>query len=78
VEPPFVSFVQVVELEDSGVRLVSDSTLRFRERHEVVGSLEQAGFVVLEVRDAPDRPGLELVFVARATVESATTRRGRR
>jgi SAM-dependent methyltransferase len=78
VEPPFVSFVQVVELEDGGQRLVSDSTLRFRERHEVVDSLEQAGFVVLEVRDAPDRPGLELVFVARATVESATTRRGRR
>jgi hypothetical protein len=25
----------------------------------------RAGFAVLEIRDAPDRPGLELVFVAR-------------
>jgi ubiquinone/menaquinone biosynthesis C-methylase UbiE len=65
VAPPFVSFVQVVELENDGQRLVSDSTLRFRERHEIEASLERAGFTLDEVRDAPDRPGLELVFLAR-------------
>ena len=65
VNPPFISFRRTVEFEDGGDRLVSDSTLRFRERDEIGESLEQARFVVLEVRDAPDRPGLEFVFVAR-------------
>ncbi|WP_273651852.1 hypothetical protein [Cellulomonas fimi] len=45
--------------------LTSDSTLRFREQDEVVRSLAAAGFTVTEVRDAPDRPGREWVFVAR-------------
>jgi SAM-dependent methyltransferase len=62
---PFISFRQIVELEDVGDVLVSDSTLRFRDEREVVDSLARAGFELLEVRDAPDRPGLELVFVAR-------------
>jgi hypothetical protein len=30
-------------------------------------SLSAHGFVTLEVREAPDRPGLEHVFVARRT-----------
>lgn len=42
-----------------------DSTLRFRARDEVTASLVAAGFVVDEVRDAPDRPGREMVFIAR-------------
>jgi len=45
--------------------LTSGSTLRFRGRDELAGSLASAGFVVDEVRDAPDRPGLEFVFIAR-------------
>jgi hypothetical protein len=45
--------------------LTSDSTLRFRSRAEVEASLRAAGFAVAEVRDAPDRPGLALVFIAR-------------
>jgi hypothetical protein len=44
--------------------ITSDSTLRFRSRVEVERSLESAGFVVDEVRDAPDRPGREFVFIA--------------
>jgi hypothetical protein len=44
--------------------LTSDSTLRFRSRVEVEDSLAAAGFVTVEVRDAPDRPGRELVFIA--------------
>ena len=47
-----------------GAVVTSDSTLRFRSRAEVERSLGAAGFVVDDVRDAPDRPGRELVFVA--------------
>jgi hypothetical protein len=38
--------------------------LRFRGRDEVAASLIDHGFVVLDVREAPDRVGRELVFVA--------------
>jgi SAM-dependent methyltransferase len=51
-----------------GTRLTSDSTLRFRGRADLEGSLADAGFEVAEVRDAPDRPGKEWVFLARAAV----------
>lgn len=63
---PLVSFRHVVEFESDGAVLVSDSTLRFRDRDEIDHSLRRAGFTVLEVRDAPDRPGLEFVFVVQA------------
>ena len=48
-----------------GEVLTSDSTLRFRERDEVEADLVEHGYVVDDVRDAPDRPGRELVFLAR-------------
>lgn len=48
-----------------GEILTSDSTLRFREHSEVAASLAAAGYTVDEIRDAPDRPGREFVFVAR-------------
>jgi hypothetical protein len=48
-----------------GAVLTSDSTLRFRDRDTVERSLAEAGFDVVDVRDAPDRPGRELVVVAR-------------
>jgi SAM-dependent methyltransferase len=51
---------------DDGTRLTSDSTLRFRDRLGLEGALAEAGFEVAEVRDAPDRPGREWVFLARA------------
>jgi SAM-dependent methyltransferase len=63
---PFVSFRWTYRIERTGESLVSDSTLRFRGRAEIEASLDDAGFEVADVRDAPDRPGLELVFVARA------------
>lgn len=44
--------------------LTSTSTLRFAEREEVEAELTTQGYVVEEVRDAPDRPGREFVFVA--------------
>jgi SAM-dependent methyltransferase len=60
-----VSFRSTVVFASDGAVLTSDSTLRFRERAEIAGSLASAGLVVDEVRDAPDRPGLEFVFIAR-------------
>lgn len=48
-----------------GTIITSRSTLRFRTRDEVEASLRASGFEVAEVRDAPDRPGRELVFLAR-------------
>lgn len=64
VQPPLVSFRWTYVFEADGAVLTSDSTLRFREEPEVIESLEGAGFRVQEVRDAPDRPGCELVFIA--------------
>ena len=65
VDLPFVSFKSTLIFESDGAELVSHSTLRFRSRAEVEESLPANGFVVEDVRDAPDRPGRELVFVAR-------------
>jgi hypothetical protein len=50
----------------------SESTLRFRHRDEVTASLVAAGYLVDEVRQAPDRPGRELVFIARRADVSST------
>lgn len=48
-----------------GEVICSTSTLRFRERAEVEHDLDEHRFRVVDVRDAPDRPGKELVFLAR-------------
>jgi hypothetical protein len=60
---PFVTFRWTYRFEDSGEAVTSDSTLRFRSRDEVERCVARSGLVVDEVRDAPDRPGLEFVFV---------------
>jgi SAM-dependent methyltransferase len=62
---PLVSFRSTCVFPDGEV-LTSDSTLRFRERDEVQTDLSRHGYTVDEVRDAPDRPGRELVFLARS------------
>jgi SAM-dependent methyltransferase len=61
---PLVTFRWTFVFPD-GEALTSDSTLRFRERVEVEADLSARGFLVEEVRGAPDRPGRELVFFAR-------------
>ncbi|HET7018621.1 MAG TPA: methyltransferase domain-containing protein [Streptosporangiaceae bacterium] len=60
-----VTFSGVYIFESDGLRLTPSSSLRFRGRAEVEASLAAAGFELAEIRDAPDRPGSELVFVAR-------------
>jgi spermidine synthase len=60
-----ISFRSMTSFRRDDVELESVSTLRFRDRPQVEASLVQGGFQLLEVRDAPDRPGRELVFLAR-------------
>ncbi len=62
---PLVTFRWTCVFHADGATLTSDSTLRFRERDEVAESLIAQGFDVREIRDAPDRPGREFVFLAR-------------
>ena len=62
---PLVTFRSTCRFAADGQVLTSDSTLRFREREEVERDLEAHGYVVDDVRDAPDRPGREFVFLAR-------------
>ena len=64
VDLPFVSFRYTYTFLADGAVVTSDSTLRFRERDEVESSLAAAGYRVLDVREAPDRPGREFVFLA--------------
>jgi SAM-dependent methyltransferase len=61
---PFVSFRWTYLFPDGDV-LTSDSTIRFRERGEIEEALTAHGYGLAHVRDAPDRPGHELVFFAR-------------
>jgi len=61
-----VSFDSPNAFESDGSVITSRSTLRFRSRAALEASLVASGFVIDEVRDAPDRPGREMVFVARS------------
>lgn len=64
---PFVSFRYHYRFLSDGEVVTSDSTLWFREREDLESLLAEHGFRVLDVRDAPDRPGREYVFVAQRT-----------
>lgn len=59
---PLVTFDTTFVFPDE--RVVSTSVLRFRTMDDITADLDRAGFVVRSVRDAPDRPGREWVFVA--------------
>lgn len=65
VDGPLVTFRTTYVFAADGAVLTSDSTLRFREREEVEADLARHGYETEDVRDAPDRPGREFVFVAR-------------
>ncbi|MEM9464225.1 MAG: class I SAM-dependent methyltransferase [Actinomycetota bacterium] len=62
VDLPYVEFDGEYRFAD-GSRFTSRSRLWFRDRPTIDGSLNRAGFEVDEVRDAPDRPDLEWVYV---------------
>ncbi len=65
VEWPLVSFRWTWVFACDGTTLTSCSTLRFRDRVEIEADLHGSGYVLVDVRDAPDRPGQELVLLAR-------------
>lgn len=65
VDLPLVTFAHEYRFPD-GTMLDSSSTLRFREESELRLAALLAGFEVVEVREAPDRPGREHVVIARA------------
>lgn len=67
VDLPFVSFRYTYTFLADGAVITSDSTLRFRSREELHLSLAAQGYEVLDVRDAPDRPGHEYVFITQRT-----------
>jgi len=60
-----VTFRETFTFDRDGAVLTSESTLRFRTRAQLVESVTAAGLEVTDVRDAPDRPGRELVVLAR-------------
>jgi hypothetical protein len=63
----FISFRNTYTFLADGAVITSDSTLRFRSREEVESSLATHGYRVLDVRDAPDPPGCEFVFISQST-----------
>lgn len=65
VKLPLVSFRWTFRFLADGTILESDSTLRFRSRSEIVQALRACGLDVDNIRDAPDRPGREMVFIVR-------------
>jgi len=62
---PYVSFNWNYVFKKDGAVLTSESTIRFREIEEIQQSLKDSGFELLEIREAPDRPGKEFVFIAK-------------
>jgi hypothetical protein len=64
VKDSLVTFRSTTVFASDGEVLTSDSTLRFRERAEVLADLDRYGYLADEVRGAPDRPGREFVFIA--------------
>lgn len=62
---PYVSFKWTYVFHTDDSILTSESTIRYRNRMELEESLSEANFSLLDVRDAVDRPGKELVFIAR-------------
>jgi len=61
---PLVAFRQHFVFHVDGITMVSESSLRFRTQAEIAAALQKAGFELDEIRDAPDRPGMEFVFIA--------------
>ncbi|QSO53625.1 class I SAM-dependent methyltransferase [Alicyclobacillus curvatus] len=65
VRSSLVTFRWTYVFDSDGAIITSDSTLRFRSLEEISDSLREVGLSVEDVREAPDRPGWEFVFIAR-------------
>ena len=60
-----VSYRRTYVFTADGATVTSDSTRRFWSRAEIDSSLRSAGYTLVDVHDAPDRPGSEWIFIAR-------------
>jgi SAM-dependent methyltransferase len=83
IDGDLVSIRRTYVFAADGATLTSDSTRRYPPRPVIEESLTSAGYELKDVRTAPDRPGLELVFIARKPAHAhppplrgADTRRG--
>ncbi len=65
IEGDLVSTRRTFVFAADGATLTSEGTRRYPPRAAIENSLISAGFEVTDVRGAPERPGLELVFIAR-------------
>jgi ubiquinone/menaquinone biosynthesis C-methylase UbiE len=65
VDGTLVTFRSMTAFRRDDVVLESMSTLRFRDRSEIEGSLVREGYELTDIREAPDRPGCEFVFFGR-------------
>ena len=65
VDGDLVSIRRTYVFAADGAMLISESTRRYPPRAVVEDSLNSAGYELTDVRGAPDRPGLELVFITR-------------
>ena len=65
VDGDLVSIRRTYVFAADGATLTSEGTRRYPPRPVIEDSLISAGYELTDVRDAPDRPGLELVFIAR-------------
>lgn len=61
-----VSFRWTYVFKKDETILTSDSTLRFQQKKSIIQSLKKLGYRVKSIRDAPDRPKQEFVFIAEA------------
>lgn len=69
VEGDMVSFTHRYSFEEMNKKYTSQSTLKFREKIDIEASLKKAGYDIIDLRDAPDRPNKEFVFIARKCCE---------
>jgi hypothetical protein len=63
VDGDLVTFRSMTRFHRDDLLIESRSTLRFRDRDALEAALDFMGYDIVDVRDAPDRPGLEHVFV---------------
>lgn len=66
IDGEFVTFDSPTIFHSDGERINSTSTLRFRTEDALQGTLTEAGFEDIEVRDLPYAPGRGWLFIARA------------
>jgi SAM-dependent methyltransferase len=74
VDLPFVSFRDTFTFGTDGAVITSESTLRFRGRDELAATLAAAGYRILDVREAPDRPGREYVYLTQPDLSPERSR----